>query len=573
MIRRFLINRNYARLWYGEAASTIGDFVFDTTLVLWVATVLGKGQRWAPVAVSGVLLSAGVAILLVGPLAGVFVDRWNRKRTMLRTEVVRAVLVAALTLVFLVPVRDLPDWAWLTMIYLVVFVINASGQFFSPARLAILAEIVEGDADRARAAGIGQATYASAAIIGPPLAAPLLFSVGVQWALAANALSYVVSYAAVRSIRVAPAVAAAEAAQDAATVAAEGRAADTGAAAVRGLRAEFTAGLRYFTGSRFLVALTTVAAVVALGSGAINTLNVFFVTRNLHAAPRLYGFMSMAFGIGAILGSLLAGTAVRLIGPRRLTCFGLLLVGALVFAYAQQRDFVAGVTLLALFSVPVAMLNAGMTPLLLGAVPPQYLGRMMAVFNPVLQLASMLSVVVAGWLASTVLPHVSASFLGLRFGPISTVFAAAGILVILAGAYAFIAFPPEARPAPADGPADAAEAVAPAQAATPAPAAASRHARSGRHARSRPPRPLRPGSRSRPLIPPRPGRPDDDASPGPRAARRRRRCSPATTPRCSASTLATPWWPARWTRAGTWPGRSSPARISRGCSRRDAGTA
>src|SRR5580704_14679156 len=96
-LQRALINRNYAKLWYGQAASAVGDSVFGTTLVLWVSQVLGSGRPWAP--------AAGGAFALVGPFAGVFVDRWNRKSTMMRTEVIRAAMVAGLTGLSFVPVR------------------------------------------------------------------------------------------------------------------------------------------------------------------------------------------------------------------------------------------------------------------------------------------------------------------------------------------------------------------------------------------------------------------------------------------------------------------------------------
>ena len=46
-----LVNRDFARLWYGQAISTVGDFVFDTTLTIWVATQLFANSRWAPAAV------------------------------------------------------------------------------------------------------------------------------------------------------------------------------------------------------------------------------------------------------------------------------------------------------------------------------------------------------------------------------------------------------------------------------------------------------------------------------------------------------------------------------------------
>jgi hypothetical protein len=74
-LRRMLVNRNYAKLWYGQAVSAIGDTVFSTTLVLWVAQILTRGLPWAPAAVSGILVAAGAAVALVGPAAGVVARR------------------------------------------------------------------------------------------------------------------------------------------------------------------------------------------------------------------------------------------------------------------------------------------------------------------------------------------------------------------------------------------------------------------------------------------------------------------------------------------------------------------
>ena len=115
-LRRALVNRNFAKLWYGQAVSAIGDTVFGTTLVLWVSQVLVRGSAWAPAAVSGILVAAAAAVGLVGPVAGVFVDRWNRKSTMMRTEAVRAAMVAGLTGLSFVPVRDLPIGLWLVVV-------------------------------------------------------------------------------------------------------------------------------------------------------------------------------------------------------------------------------------------------------------------------------------------------------------------------------------------------------------------------------------------------------------------------------------------------------------------------
>jgi MFS family permease len=424
-LRRALVNRNYAKLWYGQAVSAIGDTVFGTTLVLWVSQVLARGVAWAPAAVSGILLAAGAAVALVGPVAGVFVDRWNRKSTMMRTEAVRVAMVAGLTGLSFVPVRDLPTGLWLAAVYLVVFVLNAAGQFFNPARFATTGDVVHGEEDRIRAAGLGEATASAAGIVGPPIAALLLVTVGFQWALAANAASYAVSYLAIRFLRLTPG---------------SSSPAPAGAGST-GLYTEFSAGLRLFARSRFLVTLLTVTVICQCGTGAISALNVFFVTRDLHASSGLFGVAETAMGVGFIVGALAAGRMVRWIGARALTWSGLLATGVLAAGYALQRSFPAGLVMLAIYAIPIAMLNTAVAPLLLDAAPREYLGRVMAVFMPVNQLASMVSVVISGWLTSTVLRSFRASFAGITLNSVSLIFIVAGGLIFASGIRAFAALP------------------------------------------------------------------------------------------------------------------------------------
>ena len=420
-----LVNRNYAKLWYGQAVSAIGDTVFATTLVLWVSQVLAHGLPWAPAAVSGILVAAGAAVALVGPVAGVFVDRWNRKSTMLRTEVIRAVMVAGLTGLSFVPVRDLPIGLWLAAVYLVVFVLNASGQFFNPARFATTGDVVRGEEDRVRAVGLAEANTSAAGIIGPPIAAVLLVTVGFQWALAANAASYAVSYLAIRFLRLTPRP------RPAVPV-------DAGEAS---LHTEFSVGLRLFARNRFLVTLLTVTVICQCGTGAITALNVFFVTRDLHASSRLFGVAETAMGVGFIIGALAAGRMVRWIGARALTWSGLLATGVLAAGYALQRSFPAGLVMLAIYAMPIAMLNTAVAPLLLDAAPREYLGRVMAVFTPVNQLASMFSMVISGWLTSTILRSFRASFVGVTLNSVSLIFIVAGGLIFVSGIRAFTALP------------------------------------------------------------------------------------------------------------------------------------
>jgi Na+/melibiose symporter-like transporter len=217
------------------------------------------------------------------------------------------------------------------------------------------------------------------------------------------------------------------------------------------LHAEFSVGLRLFARNRFLVTLLTVTMICQCGTGAISALNVFFVTRDLHASPHLFGFAETAMGAGFIVGALAAGRMVRWMGARALTWSGLLATGVLAAGYALQRSFSAGLVMLAVYAMPIAMLNTAVAPLLLDAAPldaapREYLGRVMAVFNPLNQFASMLSVVVSGWLTSTVLRSFRASFGGVTLNSVSLIFIVAGGLIFVSGVRAFAALPSASTP-------------------------------------------------------------------------------------------------------------------------------
>jgi MFS family permease len=93
----FWINRDFALLWGGQTVSQFGDYIFYTTLVLWIAALAG-GRSWGPLAVSGVLLASSLLPIAIRPFAGVFVDRWDTRRTMLRMDASRAALIALLLL-------------------------------------------------------------------------------------------------------------------------------------------------------------------------------------------------------------------------------------------------------------------------------------------------------------------------------------------------------------------------------------------------------------------------------------------------------------------------------------------
>ncbi len=119
---------------------------------------------------------------------------------MLTADAGRAVLIAGLVALPALG-SHLGTGAQLGVLYAVVAAASCFAQFFNPSRFAILGAVVEPET-RAQASSRFQATSSFAAIIGPPLGAPLLFTLGVQWALAINAASFVFSFATIKAMRI-----------------------------------------------------------------------------------------------------------------------------------------------------------------------------------------------------------------------------------------------------------------------------------------------------------------------------------------------------------------------------------
>jgi MFS family permease len=296
--------------------------------------------------------------------------------------------------------------------------------------MTLIGDVVPDDDGRARASGLGQSVGYTAAILGPPLAAPLLFSSGVEWALVINALSFIASFLFIRAIRV-PAVAAAPVTADVSEAAA------TTGGAERRFLSEFVDGLKFVWRNAVVRVIMITIVILTLGSGALNALMLFFTTDNLHVGAGWYGTIGMGEGIGAVVGALTGAWICRRIGDTRVVGVALVLLGLGIFVLAQLHNLVATIALLALLGLPLGALNVAIMPILLRSVPREVLGRVGGILNPTQYLASMVSALLAGWLVSTVLRGVDGSLGPIGFDPINSVFMVCGVMFLISAAYAW----------------------------------------------------------------------------------------------------------------------------------------
>ena len=423
---RWFINRNFTLLWIGRTISITGDLFFSTTMILWFTTVIARGQSWAALAISGVALAETIPSLVVGPIAGVFVDRWDKRRTMLVMDVSRALLIVLLLFTTGLAVFPLLGNGHGTLterlgsIYTIIVLASICAQFFNPSRSALIRDIVP-EEQLTKASSSMNIAFNVALILGPTLAAPLYFLFGAQWAIGIDALSFLVSFAFIIAIRP----------PEAARSVAKG--------AKGNYFREFVAGLRFLMGNRVLMVLLITGVILGLGTGIFNALYLFFVVQNLHTPVGLAGLFTTLYGGAVIVGSLFAVMLTRRFGGGRMLGLAIGAWGLLLLIFARLTSFIPGMVVFALLGLANAGSNVVVGPLKWRVTPREFIGRVEAAFTPVVIASQMVSVALAGYLTSTVLKGLHVTLFAMTFTPVDTIFTGAGLLIVGAGVYALLA--------------------------------------------------------------------------------------------------------------------------------------
>src|SRR5579875_3693617 len=390
--RGLFINRNFTLLAIGQAISNMGDFVYSTTLLVWVFVLTHSAA-----AVSGVWIAQYAPIFLLGPIAGVFVDRWNRRRTMIVADVVRAVVVL---LPFVVP-----TFLRLPAIYSSIFLVSGFSRFFMPARAGVIQVIVP-EEQRTQAISISQTTFALAFIVGPAIAAPLYFIVGPFIGSLIDAFSFLVSAACLIAMQVSR-----EAMQPA--LLHTKRRSSSGLQAVI---AELFDGFKYVAKSRTLFIV------------------IILVTRNLHTSASYYGPLTALAGLGTLIGAIIAGIVAKRATPRMILTGSVFLLGVGIILYSLQTWIVSALIIIFVMSIPQGGIEVGAGPLLMQATPRMLMGRVQSVLETAMYGMSLLSIALAGYFAQ---------FIG-----VNIIFAVGGVLFALGGVVGWLGIPAHIAPEP-----------------------------------------------------------------------------------------------------------------------------
>jgi DHA3 family macrolide efflux protein-like MFS transporter len=384
--RDVLKNRDFLALWLGQVISQIGDSFTYLALLITVNRLTGSTM-----AMGAMVISLSLPSLVFSFLAGVVVDRVDRKKVMVLSDLLRGLLVLAF-----VTVRSADQ---IYVFYVVGFLMSSVSVFFSPAKTAMIPRIVQGDDKLLSANALSQTVRVVALLLGPALAGFAIAWVGTAPAFVVDSISYLVSAAAILAIKT------------------DGRNVDRERTSLHVIRDRLAEGLSYTAHNSTILGIVVTVLVALLGVGAIEVLFVPFLQGEFGAGPEALGFVQTTQGIGMLLGSALIGSLAARFRLTRIVAWSVALLGAAIAVCGTLSHYALVPLATLVVGLSLAPLNAALSTLMQVAVPDAKLGRVSSMVDTTGTISYLISMGGAAVLADVI---------GIR-----TVFVAAGVITAL----------------------------------------------------------------------------------------------------------------------------------------------
>ncbi|HEY72414.1 MAG: hypothetical protein DRJ03_30560 [Chloroflexi bacterium] len=388
-----LRNRDFKLLWIGQLLSQIGD-----QCLLIAAITLISSFSQSPWAMLIPVISIAIPQLVFGLVGGVVADRWNRKLTMVGSDLLRGLIVLSILLV--------SDVQHLWILYLAAGGLALMGVFFYPARNAVIPNIVSPGLLLA-ANGLIQGSYIIALIVGPVIAGAAV-EMWMPSAIIFDSATFIVSALIIAMMNI--------------PTATPGRAPTAEANTVW---KDMTAGLDFIRHSRALKQVLAITATATLGIGTIVLLAIPHLKAQLGAGGLEYGGAMSMLGLGSVMGGAVVSRLSRRISTSTIVGGMLIMGGAAIVAFAFAASYTIVLFSVAAIGLCIVMARGALDTILQTLSPDEVRGRVQSAVNIIV-------------VASTALAEGFAALLGSLFG-VQAVFVAAGVVTALTGVAAMFA--------------------------------------------------------------------------------------------------------------------------------------
>ncbi len=365
----------FLTIWGAQLFSLIGSTIAQFALVWWLTQTTNSATVLATASLVAMLPG-----IFVGPLAGAFVDRWNRRRVMIVADSVGALMALGLAILFWT--NTLQVWH----IYLAMLVRSLAGSFHWPAMQSSTSLMVPPE-HLTRVAGLNHTTFGIMNVFGPPLGALLLGILPLHGVMLVDVVTAVIAIAPLFFVRIPQPTAAASPTGSAPTV-----------------WTDLLAGLRYVRAWPGLLLLLGMAMLINFVLTPAGSLTPLLITRHFQGGALQLGWLNSAWGIGVVVGGVIlsAWGGFRQRSVTSLTGLTLMGIGFVIVGIAPANALWLAIVgnLIAGLMNPIT--NAPLIAMLQAVVEPQMQGRIFTLIGSLSGAMSPLSLAIAGPLADVI---------------------------------------------------------------------------------------------------------------------------------------------------------------------------
>lgn len=362
---KVLSNFGFLSLWFGQLNSQLADRVYVYVLMIIAYNLTGTN-----LGVSIPLLAFGLPSLLFGPLAGVFVDKWDRKGILVITTIIRGVLI-----LLIVPLIGTS----LGLIFAVSFLIYTATQFFAPAETASIPELVKKH-DLIVANSLFMVTWMGASVIGFGLGAPLINFFGNEGTFVAAAVLYFIGAGAVALVPLRPLVKHPHHRE-------------------RPIREDLLFGLSFIWRNRVVMYSLLKLFVATSAIAIISLLAISYAKEVLNIGASNFGYLIIAVGIGMIVGLALLDQLRRIMTKGTIVIFSFIMSGMALIFIGIVSDLKIALFLIGLLGLGNIFITSSIQTILQHRIPRNVRGRVFGVQNMLINSAFVFPVIIAGFVA------------------------------------------------------------------------------------------------------------------------------------------------------------------------------
>ena len=346
---RALRHRNYRLFFGGQSVSLIGTWITRVATSWLVYRLTGSALLLGIVGFCG-----QIPTLLLSPVAGVLVDRHNRHRILLITQVLSMLQSLALALLALPKIITVGEILGLQVVQ---GIINA---FDTPARQSFIVDMIEDRADLPNAIALNSTMVNGSRIIGPSIGGVVIAAVGEGWCFMLDAVSYLAVIASLLAMRVAR---------------------KPRPQTVGSVLDELRAGFRHVSRSTPMRESLLLLALVATMGMPYTVLMPAIASVRLHGGPHTLGFLMTASGLGALAGALYLASRNSVLGLGRAMVLSTIAFGIGLAAFSQSRVLWLSLLLLPVVGGGMMVETAATNTILQTIVEEQMRGRVMSFYT------------------------------------------------------------------------------------------------------------------------------------------------------------------------------------------------